>query len=95
MTLQNTGFFCVECHATDERPPVSAFDHRGIDFPYIAERLQYDYYLRWLHAPKRIDPGTKMPEFAGKPKAGVLGGDANHQFEAIWHYLIEINRSSR
>ena len=95
LTLQKGGFFCIECHATDQSRPVTAFDrHRGIDFPHVASRLQYDYYRRWLLAPKRIDPVTSMPEFAGQPKPGVLNGEIEQQFDAIWHYLMEIRHAA-
>ncbi len=87
LTQQNVGFYCVECHATDQQPPVSAFDHRGIDFPYVTERLQYDFYRRWIEDPKRIDPSSKMPQFSKQPKENILDGDAQRQFEALWHYL--------
>jgi cytochrome c1 len=87
LTQQFTGFYCTECHSAGARPPTSAFDHRGIDFPFVTARLQYDYYHRWMNDPKRIDPGTKMPQFATQPKPDVLDGDARKQFDAIWHYL--------
>jgi hypothetical protein len=87
LTTQNVGFYCVECHSTGDKPPASAFDHRGIDFPNITRRLQYDYYLRWLSNPTRIDPLSKMPQFSKQPKPGILGGSAERQFEALWHYL--------
>jgi mono/diheme cytochrome c family protein len=95
LTQQFTGFYCTECHASGDRPPTSAFDHRGIDFSYVTERLQYDYYHRWMHDPARIDPATKMPQFAKQPKPDTLEGDAHRQFDAIWHYLksLEGHRS--
>lgn len=92
LTLQNKGYFCIECHAAGDAQPVTAFErHRGIDFSQVVDRLQYDYYMRWLKAPKRIDPMTSMPEFAGQPKPNILEGDIDQQFEALWHYLNELD----
>jgi hypothetical protein len=92
LTQQFTGFYCTECHAAAGRPPTTAFDHRGIDFPFVTKRLQYDYYHRWMLGPQRIDPSTKMPQFAGQPKPNILDGDAHEQFDAIWHYLRSLER---
>jgi mono/diheme cytochrome c family protein len=87
LAQQFTGFYCTECHSVGDRPPTSAFDHRGIDFPFVTAKLQYDYYHRWMRAPQRIDPSTKMPQFARQPRPDILEGDARHQFDALWHYL--------
>ena len=47
--------------------------------------------MRWLLDPPRIDPDSRMPKYAdAKGKTAfteVLGGDANKQFDAIWHYF--------
>jgi cytochrome c2 len=92
LTVQFTGYYCTECHAAGGRPPTSAFDHRGIDFPYVTERLQYDYYHRWMRDPQRIDRGSKMPQFAKRPQPDILGGDIEQQFDALWHYLRSLER---
>jgi hypothetical protein len=85
------GFFCVECHAVGEKPAAGAFSHHGVNFSHVSERLQYDYYRRWITDPVRVDPASKMPKFSADgvstPNSTFYGGDAQRQFEALWHYL--------
>ncbi|HXJ76607.1 MAG TPA: hypothetical protein VNM37_27370, partial [Candidatus Dormibacteraeota bacterium] len=62
----------------------------GVNLVYSADRLQPDFYRRWLRAPTSIDPQTKMPVYfdEGKsPLTEILGGDAEKQIAAIWQYL--------
>jgi mono/diheme cytochrome c family protein len=88
---ENGGFNCTTCHGLGERPATAVFEAPGINLAYSAERLRHDYYLRWVLAPLRIDPDTKMPKFAdetGKtPLTDFFDGDAVKQNDAIWHYL--------
>ncbi|MEM9658004.1 MAG: hypothetical protein AAF961_06550, partial [Planctomycetota bacterium] len=65
LTLQAPrGFFCVQCHAVGDQPPAGAFDHKGVNFVHVAERLRREYYQRWMTDPVRLDPGSKMPKFS-------------------------------
>jgi hypothetical protein len=47
--------------------------------------------MRWLLAPLRVDPETKMPKFSEDgvttQLTEILGGKAPDQFDAIWQYL--------
>jgi hypothetical protein len=89
----NQAFQCVQCHAVADLPPFSPFEAPAINFMYGRERLQKEYYHRWVHNPQRIQPDTKMPAYEREdgttPIADVYGGDARKQFEAIWQYLLE------
>jgi hypothetical protein len=52
--------------------------------------VRYDWYLRWLEQPQRMQPGTRMPSVFTDGKslvANVLGGQAEPQAEAMWGYL--------
>lgn len=85
------GFSCVTCHGVGAAPATQVFEVEGINLAYSSERLQRDYFQRWMRNPLRLDPATKMPAFfdeEGKsPYADVLGGDADPQIDAIWQYL--------
>ena len=96
LTLQTPrGFFCIQCHAVGDQAAVGAFDHRGINFALVAQRLRYDYFKRWITDPLRMDPGSKMPKLAPNGKTtnieSVYEGDAQRQFGAIWQYLQSLN----
>jgi mono/diheme cytochrome c family protein len=85
------GFSCISCHAVGEQKATQVFEAEGINLARPAERLQKDYYLRWLLNPLRIEPSTKMPVYfdeEGKsPFTDVLEGSAVKQLDAMWHYL--------
>jgi cytochrome c551/c552 len=91
LTLKTGGFNCLQCHAMGNKPAEAAFEHRGVNFADISGRCREDYYLRWMRDPLRIDAGTKMPKFSpdGRttPVTEIMNGDANRQFEALWHYI--------
>ena len=87
------GFACVQCHGVGDKPAENVFEAQGINFAYSRERLRYGYYMRWMLKPARVQPGTRMPQFAADdgttPFADVYGGDGRKQFDAIWQYLLE------
>lgn len=84
------GFSCRTCHDLGEEVATGVFDAKGPDLLGLPERLRHDFYLRWMRDPLRVDPRTKMPQFATdnqSPFVQFYGGDARQQFEAIWQYL--------
>jgi len=84
------GFSCVSCHGVGSLLAMEVFESEGVNLVYSADRLQPDFYRRWLRAPTSIDPQTKMPVYfdEGKsPLTEILGGDAEKQIAAIWQYL--------
>lgn len=85
------GFNCVQCHGVKDQPPTAVFEAPGINLGYAKDRLRRAYFNRWMLAPLRIDPETKMPKFSEDgqttQKSDVLGGKAPEQFGAIWEYL--------
>jgi mono/diheme cytochrome c family protein len=86
------GFSCVQCHAVADQKALAPFEAPAPNFAHIAERLNKEYYMRWMLKPQRVQPGTKMPDFAdaeGKTaRTQYFDGDARQQFEAIWQYLL-------
>ena len=86
------GFSCISCHGVGAMAPTQVFESVGINLAFSGERLQPDFFHRWLSNPLRIDPQTKMPVYfdQGKsPLTDVLEGDGFKQQKAIWHYLLQ------
>lgn len=84
------GFSCVSCHGVAGLAATDVFDSEGINLAYSYDRLLRDYYYRWMRDPLSIDPQTKMPAYfvdGQSPLTEILGGDAEKQITAIWHYL--------
>ncbi len=83
---------CIGCHDVGKTEAVGVFEAPGPNFMYIKERLRREYYDRWLWAPTRLEPMTKMPTVYnyGKPSplAEILDGDSGKQIDAIWNYLL-------
>jgi mono/diheme cytochrome c family protein len=96
---ENGGFNCTTCHTVGDRAATAVFEAPGPNLAYTRERLRKGYYDRWVLAPLRIDPETKMPKFAddeGKtPLGDILEGKASAQYDAIWHYLGTVPKPTR
>jgi mono/diheme cytochrome c family protein len=87
---QANGFSCVQCHAVGDAPPLAPFEAPALNFAYVHERLRKPYYDRWMHNPLRVDPTTKMPQYANEGTTAirdVFEGNAQKQFDAIWEFL--------
>jgi len=84
---------CVSCHDVGKTEAVGVFESPGPNFMYIKERLRREYYDRWLWAPTRVEPDTKMPSvYMHKEKSllkDVLDGDPDKQIDAMWQYLLQ------
>ncbi len=95
LTGQNHGLACNFCHGIGSAAPVAVFEAPGINLGYSAQRLQKDFFHRWMRYPTRFDPATRMTKFASDdgttPLKDMLGGKADDQFEAVWQYLVEVN----
>jgi mono/diheme cytochrome c family protein len=93
---EHGGFNCTTCHGVGDRPPTAVFEAPGINLGLTPQRLREGYYHRWVMHPLRADPETKMPRFAdddGKtPLTDFYEGDAHEQFEAIWQYLLSVQK---
>jgi mono/diheme cytochrome c family protein len=89
----NGGFACIICHDVGDQAAMAAFEVKGINLKHSADRLNENYYLRWMLNPTHIVPDTKMPKYAddqGKSPMADLNNDATQQFEAIYQYLKSI-----
>jgi mono/diheme cytochrome c family protein len=80
-------FGCSSCHDMASVPNVGT---RGPDLSLTPARVRYDWYLRWLEQPQRMQQGTRMPAVftGGKSLVDrVFDGHADRQAEAMWAYF--------
>ncbi len=91
------GFNCIQCHGLGSQPAVAVFEAPGINLGYVTQRLQKDYFHRWMMDPLRFEPTTRMPKFTQgngtTPLTDIQGGQAREQFEAIWKLLQEVSKT--
>ncbi|WDE98601.1 c-type cytochrome [Lentisphaera profundi] len=87
----NGGFSCIVCHDVGSTKAIAPFGAPGVDLKYSAQRLRYNYYLRWMLNPQRLVKSTPMTRFSNDNKTTFLkdihSGDAKKQFDDIWNYL--------
>jgi hypothetical protein len=84
----NNGLNCVSCHTyqyklSDTMP--------AVDLTEMAERLEKDWFYRYMLAPQSFSPNTVMPSFwpGGRAVRKDIAGTAEDQIEALWQYLID------
>lgn len=82
------GFGCQSCH--------HGGDGGGMAAPslnMLGERIRPEFFKWILHSPRRIDPHSAMPRFAGVDgqtrMRERLDGDGEVQLRAMWHYLVD------
>jgi mono/diheme cytochrome c family protein/cbb3-type cytochrome oxidase cytochrome c subunit len=89
----NGGFACVACHAVGNKPALAPFEGQGLNFAYSQERLNHEFYMRWMLNPQRLNPLSIMPRYADDEAktalSDILDGKAHDQFNAIWKYLSD------
>lgn len=92
MIAGTTGLACILCHGVNDAKPLAAFEVQGINFDQAHDRLRPEYFYRWMHNPLRVTPDTKMPRYTQEDgsslRPDILEGDAQKQFEALWHYFL-------
>ncbi|MEI6248160.1 MAG: cytochrome c [Verrucomicrobiota bacterium] len=85
------GFNCIQCHGLGDQAATAVFEAPAINFVQSIERLRKGYFARWVMAPTRIDPETKMPKYADPEGmtqlTDPLDGKGAEQFDAIREYL--------
>jgi mono/diheme cytochrome c family protein len=94
LATKTQGFDCLQCHAIDDKFLVLENKANGVGLSYSTDRLRKEYYHRWIRDPLRIDPLTKMPKFSDDGvrslRTEYFDGDAKMQFEALWHYMVQL-----
>lgn len=87
----NGGFSCVSCHSVAEFGATAVFEAPGINLAISFDRLQPEFFRRWIRSPLSVDPTTKMPVYfdeQGKsPLPEYYGGDGPKTIQALWEYL--------
>ena len=85
------GFACISCHSVGDFGATQVFEAPGINLAHSFERLQPDFYRRWLRNPVSIDPNSKMPAYFDEEGrsalAEVLEGDGPKTIRALWEYI--------
>lgn len=85
--LGDKGANCVACHNFNGK---AASTNQGIDLLTSNERLQPEWFHRYLQKPGDFRPRTVMPSAWPDGVAAfttILDGDTNRQIESIWYYL--------
>jgi hypothetical protein len=82
-----TGLSCITCHTTAGQPSLGV---PGMDLAIMHERLQPDWFRRWMDDPIALRDGTRMPSYFenGRSILGrILDGDATAQIDALWAWM--------
>jgi len=86
---------CVKCHTF---AGVKAEGVQGIDMALMTQRLNHDWFRRYVADPQKFRPGTRMPAAwvnGQSPLPQNLDGTADSQIEAIWLYLADGTNAQR
>ena len=81
------GLGCIACHT------FTTFGSTGIPalgLDTMANRVQWDWFRRYLPDPAALRPGTRMPTFWPEGHAvntEILGGQSEAQIQALWAWL--------
>lgn len=87
--VSGQGLGCVKCHTF---AGVRAEGVQGIDMTLMTQRLNHNWFRRYVADPQKFRRGTRMPAawYNGQsPLQQILGGTADRQIEAIWQYLAD------
>jgi mono/diheme cytochrome c family protein len=88
------GMGCIKCHAFAGK---KAEGIQAIDMTIMAQRLNRDWFHRYLLDPQKIRTLTRMPSawpMGQSTLPDVLDGDSTKQIEAIWLYLSDGNKAT-
>ena len=70
------GLGCIACHSWGDR---ESLGEQRPNLANAADRLRYDWFMRWMRGPTRIRPGTSMPSyFSGETL------EAAPKLETLW-----------
>jgi cytochrome c len=83
------GLSCISCHTFSGHKSLGI---PAIDLTRMTERLNQNWFDRYVVDPPSLRPGTRMPSFWPQGKAvnqDILGGNTGNQIHAIWAYLAK------
>ena len=81
------GLSCISCHMFAGRNSLGV---PALDLTTVTERINSDWFRRYLMDPPSLRPGTRMPSFWPDGVAvnkALLNGDRELQINALWSYL--------
>ncbi len=81
------GLSCVSCHTFAQ---YGSMGIPALGLERMHERLEFDWFRRYLPDPAALRPGTRMPSFWPEGKAvntALLGGNTDAQIRAIWAWM--------
>lgn len=89
--IGNKGFGCVKCHKFG---PFPAEGIQAMDLATMSQRLNEDWFKRYVRNPQEFRRGTRMPSAwppTGKKSLlkNILGGDVDTQIHGVWMYLTD------
>jgi cytochrome c2 len=83
------GLSCIACHRFNRQP---AHALQVLDLLTTTERLNEDWFRRFLRDPNKFNPGTRMlPFWPGGQSLipAVLDGNTDRQHAALWTFLAD------
>ena len=83
------GLSCIGCHQFNRQP---AHALQVMDLTTSTQRLNEDWFRRFLRDPNRFNPGTRMPALwpgGHSLLPALLDGDTDRQHTALWTYLAD------
>ena len=83
------GLSCIACHRFNRQP---AHAMQVFDLINVPERLNEDWFRRFLRDPNKFNVGTRMPALWPGGRSlipAVLNGDTDRQHAALWTYLAD------
>ncbi len=83
------GLSCIGCHQFNRQP---AHALQVMDLTTTTQRLNDDWFRRFLRDPNRFNPGTRMPALwpgGHSLLPALLEGETDRQFAALWTYLAD------
>jgi cytochrome c2 len=81
------GMACITCHTFGK---FGSLGIPALDLTTADDRLNKDWFVRYLKDPSSLRPGTRMPSFwpeGVSVNRDVFDGDTQRQIDAIWSYL--------
>ncbi len=81
------GLACVQCHTFGNEPAIGI---QAINLLTMPQRIRPEWFHRYMLAPTKYRPGTRMPASFPDGKSvltTIYSGDASSQIRAMWEFL--------
>jgi len=87
------GFSCIKCHPFG---PYKAEGIQALDLTLMSQRLNEDWFKRYMRDPQAFRRGTRMPSSWLAEESllpDILDGKSHTQIHAVWSYLTDGNKA--